>query len=562
MTTSTYLKVPLDKLTVSKLNVRPASKMGNIEALAASIDAGGLIHPIVVRKNGKGYEILAGQRRFAAYEAIQASADDDVMIEADCKLVDVDDSEARAISLSENTHIEPMSVIDEWRAFTNLIKDGWVIEAISEAYSKPVSDVRRILALGGLPKYVLDAYEAGDIDAEALKLLAVAPKSRVTEWGKLYRSDRDNCPCWGHSMRNFVGGGRKYCADVAIFDVEKSGLVVVNDLFNDNSFFADGEAFAVEQEKAIEELIEELKGQGSKKRTVERLDENYFPEYDYPKVSLKDGGRIYVRVSHDGSVEVHKGRLPRKQAEKLAAGENVATDKPKTKKAELPAKTVEYISHYMTKAARCAVDDNSDLALCTLLATIICNSESSLSVRDGGEFDRIAEVIGEGEIYKSATQKRLLKQRAKAYKPVFKGETIFNWDRPDFDAVLVAIMGLSQSKREALLCAVTGEIVSQNGRAVSSVIATEQPKMSDHWDSKNGQVFFELVRNKTALLGMLNELTGSYLAHEKDTIKVLQQLVKDAALKKPDWIPAYFEGGHYDSGEGLDVIKPLVIEKS
>ena len=59
--------IPLADLKLSKLNVRRHGRK-EIDSLAATIAAHGLIHPLLVRADntggGKGYEVVAGQRRF------------------------------------------------------------------------------------------------------------------------------------------------------------------------------------------------------------------------------------------------------------------------------------------------------------------------------------------------------------------------------------------------------------------------------------------------------------------------------------------------------------------
>ena len=63
--------IPLAELKVSKLNVRKHGAK-EIASLAASIAAIGLVQPLLVRANGEGFEIVAGQRRFLAAKALDA----------------------------------------------------------------------------------------------------------------------------------------------------------------------------------------------------------------------------------------------------------------------------------------------------------------------------------------------------------------------------------------------------------------------------------------------------------------------------------------------------------
>ena len=63
--------IPLADLKLSKLNVRRHGPK-DIDSLAASVAALGLIQPLLVRENGDGYEIVAGQRRYLAMKKLNA----------------------------------------------------------------------------------------------------------------------------------------------------------------------------------------------------------------------------------------------------------------------------------------------------------------------------------------------------------------------------------------------------------------------------------------------------------------------------------------------------------
>ena len=62
--------IPLDQLKVSTLNMRHARKAPDVSDILPSIRARGVQQPLLVRKNGKGYEIVAGRRRFFSLKQI------------------------------------------------------------------------------------------------------------------------------------------------------------------------------------------------------------------------------------------------------------------------------------------------------------------------------------------------------------------------------------------------------------------------------------------------------------------------------------------------------------
>ena len=62
--------IPLDQLKVSTLNMRHARKAPDVSDILPSIRARGVQQPLLVRKNGNGFEIVAGRRRFFALKAL------------------------------------------------------------------------------------------------------------------------------------------------------------------------------------------------------------------------------------------------------------------------------------------------------------------------------------------------------------------------------------------------------------------------------------------------------------------------------------------------------------
>ena len=67
--------IPLDQISVSKLNMRHGRKQPDVSDLLPSIRAGGLRQPLLVRKEGAHFGVVAGRRRLVAVGARQTEAD-------------------------------------------------------------------------------------------------------------------------------------------------------------------------------------------------------------------------------------------------------------------------------------------------------------------------------------------------------------------------------------------------------------------------------------------------------------------------------------------------------
>ncbi len=94
-----YRDIPLDHLVIGKGQVRTESPGKEIEDLAMSIEAQGLLQPIVVcaARDSQKWEILTGQRRFLAHKQLGRE-----VIPAAVLDERVDEGQAKAISITEN----------------------------------------------------------------------------------------------------------------------------------------------------------------------------------------------------------------------------------------------------------------------------------------------------------------------------------------------------------------------------------------------------------------------------------------------------------------------------
>jgi ParB family chromosome partitioning protein len=65
------LHIPLNQLKISPLNMRHSKKSPDISDILPSIKERGIQQPLLVRKNGKGYEVIAGRRRFFSLKKLE-----------------------------------------------------------------------------------------------------------------------------------------------------------------------------------------------------------------------------------------------------------------------------------------------------------------------------------------------------------------------------------------------------------------------------------------------------------------------------------------------------------
>jgi len=121
-----------------------------LNELAASIKEHGVFQPIIVKKSVKGYDIVAGERRFRASKKAGLTT-----IPAIIK--DFSDEEMMDISLLENLQREDLSAIEEAMAYKAILDSSDITqERLAEKVGKSRSHVTNILGLLKLPKSVQD----------------------------------------------------------------------------------------------------------------------------------------------------------------------------------------------------------------------------------------------------------------------------------------------------------------------------------------------------------------------------------------------------------------------
>ena len=119
-----------------------------LDELAKSIQARGVIQPIVVRAFGDGYQIVAGERRWRAAQRAQ-------LHEVPVIVHDFDEAETLEIALVENIQRADLTAIEEAEAYKKLIQRfGHSQEALARIVHKSRSHIANLLRLLDLPESV------------------------------------------------------------------------------------------------------------------------------------------------------------------------------------------------------------------------------------------------------------------------------------------------------------------------------------------------------------------------------------------------------------------------
>ena len=125
---------------------RISFKKNELEELAESIKKNGLLQPILVRKKGDRYQIIAGERRWQACKSIRMKTIPVVVKEAD-------DDEASILALIENVQRSNLNPIEEAYAYRRMMERGKMTQSeVAQAVSKGRTTITNALRLLELPE--------------------------------------------------------------------------------------------------------------------------------------------------------------------------------------------------------------------------------------------------------------------------------------------------------------------------------------------------------------------------------------------------------------------------
>src|SRR5262249_51433555 len=146
---------------------QPRQVMGDLSELIASIAEKGIIEPLVVRRRGERFQIIAGERRYQA--SVQAG-----LRELPVVIREVDDTEVIELALIENLQRKDLTPFEEAEALHSLAERGGPPhEAPARRLRKARPSVTESLALNAMPEEVRNLCRLADISSKSLLLQIV-----------------------------------------------------------------------------------------------------------------------------------------------------------------------------------------------------------------------------------------------------------------------------------------------------------------------------------------------------------------------------------------------------
>jgi ParB family transcriptional regulator, chromosome partitioning protein len=364
--------IALDKLSVSKANMRYGRKVPDVSDILPTVRARGILQPLIVRPNcaPDGFEIVAGARRFHAASIVAGETGQDDPLP--CAILDDgDDAAAVEASLIENLARLDPDEVTQWENFVRLVKEGRKPADIAATFGLADTAVRRVLALGNLLPRIRRLYRDEAIDAATVRHLTMASKAQQKSWLALF-DDPDGYVPTGYQLKSWLFGGAAISTKVALFDLEGFGGQIVGDLFGEERYFADPDQFWTAQYAAIEARRADYLEAGWGDVAIVPPGDT-FHRWEYERAAKRKGGRIYIDVTQRGEVVFHEGYVTRTEARRAANDGQAGSDiKPTRPEVTGPMQT--YIDLHRHAAVRAALTGHPHVALRMMVAHAITGS--------------------------------------------------------------------------------------------------------------------------------------------------------------------------------------------
>jgi ParB family transcriptional regulator, chromosome partitioning protein len=167
------VEIDIDRITPNDYQPRLQIDDARLEELAASIRANGVIQPIVVRRVGNGYRIIAGERR---WRAAQRAGLTRVPVVVKDIAGDAPQQKVLELALVENIQRDDLNAIDEAKAYRRLVDEfSMTQEAVATSVGKDRATVANTLRLLKLPAEVQADVAGGALSMGHARALLALP---------------------------------------------------------------------------------------------------------------------------------------------------------------------------------------------------------------------------------------------------------------------------------------------------------------------------------------------------------------------------------------------------
>lgn len=168
---SGLLQLAIEKIVPNPFQPRTRFNEPELDELSDSIRQHGVMQPVVVRQTVRGYELIAGERRWRASQRAG-------LAEIPALVRDLDDQQVAALALIENIQREQLTAIEQARALARM-RDQFSMDqtALATMISSSRSNVANLLRLLNLSQGVQSMLEEGRLEMGHARALLPLPEN-------------------------------------------------------------------------------------------------------------------------------------------------------------------------------------------------------------------------------------------------------------------------------------------------------------------------------------------------------------------------------------------------
>ncbi len=215
------IEVPVGQIDANPNQPRKSFNAAMLDELVASVKASGVIQPVIVRRQGAGYQLIAGERRWRAARLAGLEHIPAIVREAT-------DAQSLELALIENLLREDLNPMEAAEAYQRLLAEfAWTQEELAQRIGKDRTSIANSLRLLRLPQEIQADLRAGRLTmghARALlALVSAAEQLRLRdeilkhEWS--VRTTEDSIRAVGERARGAAPGkGRRRSAELAALE--------------------------------------------------------------------------------------------------------------------------------------------------------------------------------------------------------------------------------------------------------------------------------------------------------------------------------------------------------
>jgi ParB family chromosome partitioning protein len=540
--------IEFSKLKISKTNMRYRDPPPDVSDILPSIRVKGVLQPLIVRPEDGKFGIVAGRRRWFSLKAVREKMGE-VAAPPCAIMAEGDDAEAIEASLLENVARRDADPMREYETFVRLIKEGRTVDGIAATFGMTVPQVRQRLALGNLLPKIRDAYRAEEVDDETVRHLTMASIAQQRKWLRLFNDPHQHAPR-GYQLKQWLFGGQQIATGHALFKLADYTGQTVEDLFGEDSYFADADLFWALQNRAIADKRDAFLKAGW--AAVEILEVGQrFQQYEHVKVPKKKGGKVFVAVSHDGAVEIFDGWLSQKEAKKLAKAAERESGKaektPRVSTGPVMTQALEnYVDLHRHLAVRQAIIAHPGAAFRLVVAHMAASS-GNWSVKRDPQTARNPAIRASVE---SSTAEAAFATEELA---VF---ALLGWTRDDDEDeafvvrrqtadVFAHLLSLGDGDVERIAAFFMARSLQSGSDVVEEVGTRLAVDARATWQPDDA--FFDLIRDRATVNAIVSDVAGDAVAKANvaEKAKTQKQIVRDCLagsngrLKAEGWLPGW-----------------------